>query len=184
MVFGYVNESLSDKPSADKVGQSSKRRRNQSWGIANFHAEAVEVSSRFSIRCLHRLITVSHTNYTSSPIISHLLRRHAITENSPARVENNAFAVPLMNSFFSRPQKITFSSEEWDSLTVDLIIECKLPLTIVEQPSFRRLVNYARLSTHAEINMAGADTLSNRILSCFNRKFEDVKRILKARMFG
>jgi hypothetical protein len=75
-------------------------------------------------------------------MISHLLRRHAITvnsparaENNPARAENNRFANPLMNSYFVRQQNIAFSPEEWDSLTVDLIIECKLPLTIVEQPS-------------------------------------------------
>jgi hypothetical protein len=85
-----------------------------------------------------------------------------------------------MNSYFLRPQNITFSPEEWDRLIVEYIIESKLPLAIVEQPSFRRLLNYARLSATAEERMAGADTLRNGILRSFDLKFEDVKRILKA----
>lgn len=94
-------------------------RKNQSWVLANHHAEAVDVNSKLSIRCLHCLKTISYTNYTSSPMISHLLRQHAITENSPASAENNGFANPLMNSDFACPQNITFSPEEWGSLTVD-----------------------------------------------------------------
>jgi hypothetical protein len=79
MVFDNVNS----------IGQSRKRRKNQSWVIANHHAEAVDVNSNLTIRCLHCLKTVSYTNYTSSPMISHLLRRHAITVNSPARAEDS-----------------------------------------------------------------------------------------------
>ncbi|CAO3671346.1 unnamed protein product [Umbelopsis ramanniana] len=164
----------------------------QHWSVsqAKNHAEAVDVNSKLSIRCLRCLKTVSYTNYTSSPMISHLLRRHAITVNSPARAEDspahtenspsrtrhNGFANSIMNSYFTRPQNTTFSHEEWDSLTMDLIIDCKLPLTIVEQPSYRKFVNYARLSTHVEIKMADADTLRNRILRSLDQKSKDVKK--------
>jgi hypothetical protein len=113
-------------------------------------------------------------------MIAHLVRQHAITENSPARAENDVFANPLMNSFFPRLQNITFSTEEWDRLTVEYIIEGKLPLTTVELPSFSTLINYARLSPHAEIKIAGADTLRNRMLRYFDQTFEKVKSILKA----
>ena len=111
-------------------------------------------------------------------MISHLLRRHGITEHSPARTANTDFATPLMNSYFQRLPSIQFSPAELENLTVDMIIECKLPFTIVEKPSFRRLLNYTRLSPHVIISVSSADTIRNRIHRLFDVKLGEVKRIL------
>ncbi|KAG2182612.1 hypothetical protein INT44_005591 [Umbelopsis vinacea] len=147
--FEDVNECSSDQLSFDSISQSRKRRRNQSWVLAKRRGEKLQVTP----------------SGRSVPSLSRVPRKSTLQI--------------LMNSLFQRTQTIHFSPEEWDTLTAGIIIECKFPLPIFEKPSFRQLLKYAWLNSHAE-TVASADTVRNRIFCRFDMELGVVKRILKA----
>jgi hypothetical protein len=141
---------------APPILQSSKQhstplprhRANQCWVFANNHAKPETIGSKRMVMCLYCSQHISSNNHATTPIIKHLLRRHDITKDSAPGNLNNSL------------EDRQVDGEEFKKRMVEMLIECRLPFSIVEQPTFRQLLNYVCLSdNNTDITIPSIDDM-------------------------
>lgn len=116
MTFDDVNESTSYQLYVDSIGQSRKRRRNQSWLIANHRAEAVVVSFKLVIQYLHCLKTIVYATHTNTPMSFTFASPTFHNWEWSGVLRTMTLRVLSWSLTFNADKTLSLSPEVWDNL--------------------------------------------------------------------
>jgi hypothetical protein len=166
---------------ATALTSSVPENRSRSWVFKNEWMKRETVNGHIKLRCQKCMELLSYNNGATTPAIQHL-RRHRIYESSGPFEMRGQLQMSLPASFSSMQHSIApVSQSNFRDLLLDMNIDCQLPFTIVEKPSFQNLLNYANCTPSiSQVKLPGADTMRRWLATKFTEMCLKIKEELHA----
>ena len=137
-----------------------------------FALDTVDSKGNFKAKCLTCQETKCGSKNTSANLLKHLQKMHP-KENEEYQKFKNSKPLPATQSTIEESfRKKSCTQAECKQLVVKFIVQCGLPLRLVEEKSFKNLIS--RLSNDT-CHAVARKTLTNEVHDMFEKEMEDIK---------